>query len=168
MKKTFTLILALVVSLLTLQAGAQMYIVGSGPFGEWNLGNAVPMNAKADGTYNYTATINGAVYFVFADGIASDWDTFNSNYRYGPSSGDQAVTVNGAWVPTQKAGDHGAYFFTGNGSSYYFTIDTINKRFKVSTTEGKTRQQQDSFYAVDGLDIGHDNVIPLWMFGMLY
>ena len=40
--------------------------------------------------------------------------------------------------------------------------------FKVSTTEGKTRQQQDSFHAVDGLDIGHDNVIPLWMFGMLY
>lgn len=40
--------------------------------------------------------------------------------------------------------------------------------FKVSTTEGKTRQQPDSFHAVDGLDIGHDNVIPLWMFGMLY
>jgi hypothetical protein len=40
--------------------------------------------------------------------------------------------------------------------------------FKVSVTEGKTRLQQDSFYAVDGLDMGHDNVIPLWMFGMLY
>ena len=40
--------------------------------------------------------------------------------------------------------------------------------FKVSTVEGKTRQQPDSFHAVDGLDIGHDNVIPLWMFGMLY
>ena len=40
--------------------------------------------------------------------------------------------------------------------------------FKVSTVEGKTRQQADSFYAVDGLDKGHDNVIPLWMFGMLY
>ena len=40
--------------------------------------------------------------------------------------------------------------------------------FKVSTNEGKTRQQADSFHAVDGLDIGHDNVIPLWMFGMLY
>ena len=40
--------------------------------------------------------------------------------------------------------------------------------FKVSTAEGKTRQQADSFHTVDGLDIGHDNVIPLWMFGMLY
>ena len=48
-----------------------------------------------------------------------------------------------------------------------FLVDG-NVNFKVSTTEGKTRQQQDSFYAVDGLDKGHDNVIPLWMFGMLY
>ena len=48
-----------------------------------------------------------------------------------------------------------------------FLVDG-NVNFKVSTTEGKTRQQQDSFYAVDGLDAGHDNVIPLWMFGMLY
>ena len=40
--------------------------------------------------------------------------------------------------------------------------------FKVSTQEGKTRVQPDSYYAVDGMDIGHDNVIPLWMFGMLY
>ena len=48
-----------------------------------------------------------------------------------------------------------------------FLVDG-NVNFKVSTTEGKTRQQQDSFYAVDRLDAGHDNVIPLWMFGMLY
>ena len=40
--------------------------------------------------------------------------------------------------------------------------------FKVSTQEGKTRVQPDSYYAVDGMEIGHDNVIPLWMFGMLY
>jgi len=40
--------------------------------------------------------------------------------------------------------------------------------FKVTTLEGKPRVQADSFYAVDGLEIGHDNVIPLWMFGMLY
>ena len=35
MKKTFTLFLSLVVSLLTLQASAAMYIVGDGPFGGW-------------------------------------------------------------------------------------------------------------------------------------
>ena len=48
-----------------------------------------------------------------------------------------------------------------------FLVDG-NVNFKVSTSECKTRQQADSFCAVDGLNIGHDNVIPLWMFGMLY
>ncbi|MBR4829282.1 MAG: starch-binding protein [Muribaculaceae bacterium] len=134
MKKTFTLFLALVASLLTLQASAQMYIVGDGPFGGWNPASGVAMTAKSDGTYNYTATISGTVYFVFADGLVSssdDWATFNSSYRYGPSNGNQRVTAD-AWTTTQKAGDHGAYYFTGNGSSYVFTFDTINKRFKIS------------------------------------
>ena len=139
MKKSITLFLALVVSMLTLQAGAQMYIVGGAPFGDWNPAGGVRMNAKADGTYNYTTTISGEVYFVFADGLASsssDWTTFNNNYRYGPSAGDQQVPVNGTWTATQKAGDHGAYFFTGDGSEYVFTFDTINKRFKVAKEGG--------------------------------
>ena len=139
MKKTTTLFLSFVVSLLTLQAGAQMYIVGGAPFGDWNPAGGVRMNAKADGTYNYTTTISGEVYFVFADGLASsssDWTTFNNNYRYGPSAGDQQVPVNGTWTATQKAGDHGAYFFTGDGSEYVFTFDTINKRFKVAKEGG--------------------------------
>ena len=71
MKKTFTLFLALVVSLLTLQAGAQMYIVGDGPFGGWNPAGGVRMTAKADGTYSLTTTVSGKVYFVFADNQAS-------------------------------------------------------------------------------------------------
>ena len=139
MKKSITLFLALVVSLLTLQAGAQMYIVGSAPFGDWNPAGGVRMNAKSDGTYNYTTTISGEVYFVFADGLASsstDWTTFNNNYRYGPSDGDQQVPVNGTWVATQKAGDHGAYFFTGDGSEYVFTFDLNNKRFKIAKEGG--------------------------------
>ena len=64
MKKTFTLILALVVSLLTLQASAQMYIVGDAPFGNWNPAGGVLMTGRPDGTYIYTATISGKVYFV--------------------------------------------------------------------------------------------------------
>ena len=97
MKKTFTFFLALAVSLLTLQASAQMFIVGDGPFGGWNPAGGVRMNAKADGTYNLTTTISGTVYFVFADNQASstdDWDTFNNNYRYGPHGTDQAVSAN--------------------------------------------------------------------------
>ena len=138
MRKTFTLLLSLVVSLLTLQAGAQMYIVGDGPFGGWNPAGGVRMdiNGTADGTYKLTTTISGDVYFVFADGLAAsddDWATFNSQYRYGPANGDQTVPVDGTWTSTSKAGDHGAYTF---GSQYEFTFDTINKRFKISTGGG--------------------------------
>jgi hypothetical protein len=130
-----------VVSLLTLQAGAQMYIVGDGPFGGWNPAGGVRMdiNGIADGTYKLTTTVSGEVFFVFADGLASsddDWATFNSQYRYGPATGDQTVPVDGTWTSTSKAGDHGAYTFVGDGSQYEFTFDTINKRFKITTGGG--------------------------------
>ena len=140
MKKTFVLIVALAVSLLTLQASAQMYIVGDAPFGGWNPAGGVMMTGQADGTYVYTATISGTVYFVFADGLSSssgDWATFNSNYRYGPSGGDQEVAME-TWVQAQKAGDHGAYYFTGDGSAYEFKFDTINKRFRINSEGGGT------------------------------
>ena len=130
MKKTITLFFALVVSMLALQASAAMYIVGDGPFGGWNPNGGVSMTVSANGTYTFTATVTGKVYFVFADGHATDWDTFNSDYRYGPATGDQLVGID-TWIATQKAGDHGAYYFTGNGSEYVFKFDTINKRFRV-------------------------------------
>ena len=130
MKKTITLFFALLVSLLTLQAGAAMYIIGDGPFGGWSPNGGVTMTGSANGTYTYTATITGKVYFVFADGRSTDWDTFNSDYRYGPTTTNQLVDID-TWITTQKAGDHGAYYFTGNGSEYVFKFDTINKRFRV-------------------------------------
>ncbi|MBQ6167815.1 MAG: starch-binding protein [Muribaculaceae bacterium] len=131
MKKSLRFLIALVVSLMTLQAGAAMYIVGSGPFGEWQLAEGVQMADQGNGTYSYSVAINGTVYFVFADGLSSSWDTFNSSYRYGPSSGDQNVAAD-TWVPAQKAGDHGAYYFTGDGSEYEFIFDANNKRFKIT------------------------------------
>ncbi|MBQ9554794.1 MAG: chitobiase/beta-hexosaminidase C-terminal domain-containing protein [Muribaculaceae bacterium] len=136
MKRRFTLLIALAVSMLTLQVGAQMYIVGDVPFGDWNPAGGVQMNAQADGTYSYTTTISGQVYFVFGDHLAassSDWVTFNNNYRYGPLVDGQEVAAN-EWVTTQRSAA-GAYRFTGNGSDYTITFDTTNKRFKV---EGDT------------------------------
>ena len=135
MKKTFTLFLALVVSLLTLQASAAMYIVGDGPFGGWNPSSGVTMTDNGNGTYSYSTAISGDVYFVFADGLNSNWDTFNSQYRYGPKDGDQTVNAD-AWVTTQKAGDHGSYVFSGNGGEYVFTFDTNGKRFRITADSG--------------------------------
>ena len=134
MKKTFTLLLALVVSMLSLQASAAMYIVGNAPFGEWNPAAGVKMTYNGNGMYTYTATISGTVYFVFGTALASsssDWDTFNNNYRYGPVGSDKQVAVN-TWVTTQKSSS-GAYYFTGNGSEYVFTFDLNNEKFQVGS-----------------------------------
>ena len=151
MKKTFTLLLTLAVSLMALQASAAMYIVGGVPFGNWKPANGVAMDVQADGTYQYTATISGEVYFVFADGLAAsddDWSTFNSNYRYGPSAGDQEVPTDGSWTTTQKAGDHGAYYFTGDGSSYVFTFDTASKRFNITAGGGAVTPSTGELYVL--------------------
>ena len=136
MRKSFTLIMALVVSMLTLQAAAAMYIVGNDPFGGWQPDGGIAMTSNGDGTYSYTATLSGDVYFVFADGQSSSWTTFNSNYRYGPASGDTPVSLD-TWTSTQKAGDNGAYFVNGNGGEYVFTFDETNHRFKVVAQSGE-------------------------------
>ena len=127
--KKLTLILSLLIALVGLNANAAMYIVGDAPFGGWNPNGGVQMTDNGGGIYTYTATINGTVFFVFGDGQA-DWDTFNPNHRYGPANGNEAVTV-GVWKTTQKAGDHGAYFFEGSGDDYVFTFDENTHQFKV-------------------------------------
>ena len=119
----------MLIALVSFNANAAMYIVGQAPFGDWNPTGGVEMTDNGNGIYTYTATINGGVYFVFGDGQA-DWDVFNPNHRYGPASGNETVTA-GVWKTTQKAGDHGAYFFQGSGEDYVFTFDENNLQFKV-------------------------------------
>ena len=128
--KKLTLVLSMLIALVGFNANAAMYIVGSNPFGNWNPGNGVEMTDNGDGTYTYTATISGTVYFVFGDGLNSDWGVFNPDHRYGPATGDENVAVD-EWVATQKAGDHGSYIFTGSGDDYTFTFDEINSQFKI-------------------------------------
>ena len=128
--KRLTLIISMLIALVGFNANAAMYIVGSDPFGNWNPGNGVEMTDNGDGTYSYTVAINGTVYFVFGDGLNGDWNIFNANHRYGPATGDTGISA-GNWVSTQKAGDHGAYIFTGSGDDYVFTFDEVNKMFKV-------------------------------------
>ena len=128
--KRLTLIISMLIALIGLNANAAMYIVGSDPFGNWNPGNGVEMTDNGDGTYSYTVAINGTVYFVFGDGLNGDWNIFNANHRYGPATGDTGISA-GNWVSTQKAGDHGAYIFTGSGDDYVFTFNETDKMFKV-------------------------------------
>ena len=135
MKKTLTLLLALVVSLLTLQASAAMYIVGSAPFGGWKTNAGVEMTGSGN-TYTATVDINSTVYFVFATQLcsgANDWSTF-ANYRLGPKTNDYVVTVGNTYTAYSGQGDN-SFKFTGNGS-YTFTINSSTKQFTVTEAGG--------------------------------
>ena len=127
MKKFFTLFAMTVMLAFTSQAA--YYIVGNDPFGNWDPGNGVEMTDNGNGTYSYRATINGSVWFVFASGLDSNWDVFNSTYRFGPSGSDVEVGVN-QWVSTPQGGDK-SYKFTGSGSEYVFTFNPAILKFKI-------------------------------------
>ena len=127
MKKFFTLFAMTVMLAFTSQAA--YYIVGNDPFGNWDPGNGVEMTDNGNGTYSYKATISGSVWFVFASGLDSNWDVFNSSYRYGPSGSDVEVGVN-QWVSTPQGGDK-SYKFTGSGSEYVFTFNPAILKFKI-------------------------------------
>jgi len=104
MKRLFTLFM-LLATLVGLQANAAIYLVGQSPTGNgWDPSKGIEMTDNSDGTYSYNVTISGTVYFCFADQLASsssDWDTFNSSYRYSPTSKDYNLTA-GTWAATGK------------------------------------------------------------------
>ena len=127
MKKFFTLIA--MAMMLVFSSQAACYIVGDAPFGGWNPGDGVEMSLNSDGTYSYTTAVNGTIYFVFATGLDSSWDTFNTTYRHGPSGSD-AVVVIGEWMDAPQGGDK-AYKLTGNGSEYVFTFNPYINKCKV-------------------------------------
>ena len=142
--------LTLAAVLMSLQANAAMYILGDYPFGSWVLSDAVQMTDNGDGTYTHTATLSGTMYFVFADGIADDWDTFSNNYRYGPTTVNQGETVNpGEWVTTQKSPTE-AYLFRADGAEYTITFDKNNLRFKIEGPAASSFQRDGIYYNVTG------------------
>jgi hypothetical protein len=143
MKKIFTLFA--MTMMLAFSSQAAYYIVGNDPFGNWDPGNGVQMNDNGDGTYSYTATISGSVWFVFASGLDSSWDVFNTNYRFGPSGNDVEVGV-GQWYDTPQGGDK-SYKFTGSGSAYVFTFNPFIKKFKI---EGDVIPVEINTYTVAG------------------
>jgi len=103
--KKISLLFSLLLALVCMQANAAIYIVGSAPFGGWDPANGVEMTDNGDGTYSYTATLSSAsIWFVFSDGLDSSWDTFNGQYRYGPTTGsDQTVAVDTETRPRSRA-----------------------------------------------------------------
>ena len=111
------------------------FIVGDGGLGLiWSYTPTTTMTYDAVNdiyTYSYNVTSAGSYYFAFADGGGSSWDDFNGNHRYGPSSGNETVTLD-TWATTQKGG--GSYAVTVDAGQVTITFDVANMRYKVEGT----------------------------------
>jgi uncharacterized protein len=60
---------------------------------------------------------------------------------------------------------HNQKLYKGDKYSTFFIDD---RRFKVCIDTSKIKNNPDVTYASSSCEIGHDNVIPLWLFGFLY
>ena len=146
MKKVFTLI-AMTALALSMQAG--IYIVGGDPFGGWNTSDGMAMNDNGDGTFSVKVTLSGTNWFVFADGLtetAGDWDTFNNEYRFGPTTGSDQVVKLGEYTATQKQGNGSGAYQLACGtepSEFTFTFDVENMEFII---EGSAEVAPDWTY----------------------
>ncbi len=135
--KKLTLILSMMLALIGFNANAAMYIVGNNPFGDWHTYAGVEMTDNGNGVYTYvTDQIGSTVWFVFADslttGTSDDWNTFNSNYRYGPLTSGEAIQPGVEYTTQKSTNGSVSYSFAGAlGQSYQFTFDTNTMKFKV-------------------------------------
>ena len=127
--KKVTLFLSMMMALIGINANAEMYIVGTAPFGDWQPDAGVQMTYD-NGVYTYKTVLTGYVWFVFATQLDADWDVFNDNYRIGPTNGNVTV-VEGVEHSTQFAHTSDAYVFHGYGLEYTFTFDEANMKFKI-------------------------------------
>ena len=124
----------MMLALIGFNANASMYIVGTDPMGNgWSPNSGIEMTDNGDGTYSYDVTINGDVWFCFAEALDSSWDVFNGQYRYGPKkNGANEIISAGQWTTTQKQGNgNGSYQFRGSNEKYTVTFDLNNLQFKI-------------------------------------
>jgi spore coat protein CotH len=131
MKKYDVIAILLLLVLTFIPARAAIYIIGNTPFGNWNPAGGVEMQDNGNGIYTFTANINGNVWFVFADGQDSDWNTFNANYRYGPGGNSSQDVGLGTDYATAKNNNNHSYKFTGSGQDYTFTFNLSTLHFRI-------------------------------------
>ena len=140
-------------ALIGFNANAAMYIVGNNPFGDWHTYAGVEMTDNGNGVYTYvTDQIGSTVWFVFADslttGTSDDWNTFNSNYRYGPLTSGEAIQPGVEYTTQKSTNGSVSYSFAGAlGQSYQFTFDTNTMKFKV---EGYVPEPEFNSFTVVG------------------
>lgn len=110
-----------------LQANAAWYLVGDIGGNGWTFSPQTAMTNNGDGTWSWTGAISsGTKYFAFANNTASDWNIFNSTYRY---SSNGAVTL-GVRAYATVQGEHTSTF-SGDGSNYTITFTESDKGFII-------------------------------------
>lgn len=137
----------------TLVDAGNIYIEGSAGLGlTWSPVPTQLMTLDSQtGIYSYTYEVAeaGTYNFVFANGQganADDWDNFNANYRIGPSSGSQAINLDGTWHTTQMAsGDNGSYRIAVEPGTLTIYFNPIDMTFKV---EGNAEHFTYTFYVL--------------------
>ena len=157
MHKIYLLTILMALVLAFVPARAAIYMVGNHPFGDWNPGSGVEMTDQGNGTYTLTANISGTVWFVFADGQDSNWNTFNANYRYGPTGNSQEVTLNNTYT-TQKSNNNHSYKFVGSGMDYTFSFNSTDLTFSI--TEYQEPPAPNPYSMLVG-DVNGDNEINI-------
>ena len=159
MKKYYFLIItALVLGVLT--ARAAIYVVGNDPFGNWNPAGGVEMTDKGNGVYSLTVNISGNVWFVFADGQDSDWNTFNANYRYGPTGNSSQEVALGTDYTTQKSNNNHSYKFTGYGEDYTITFNLSQLTFSITEYQEPEPPVPDPYTLPIG-DVDGDGIVTI-------
>jgi hypothetical protein len=66
--------------------------------------------------------------------------------------------VNNLWK------DHTMY----SGNNHYSFLVDENLKFKLCMDNAGKRKEQDLIYVMRNLEIGHGNLLPLWLLGFLY
>lgn len=99
------------------------YVVGYVNGKSWSCNDGVALTESSDGVFTGTITlapVEGNGTFCVATELNSDWNTFNSNYRYGPSAGDQTVAQSGV-ASAMKQGE--LAWCVSNTGSYGITVN---------------------------------------------
>ncbi len=117
--------------LAVMPAQAAMYMVGSGPLGNWDPAHGLEMTHEGNGIYTLTVSIGETVWFVFADALTSDWTDFNANHRYGPNGNSSQDVFLSETTTTQKANNNHAYRLAAADAEYTFTFNLNNLTFRV-------------------------------------
>ena len=118
-------------------ANATIYWCGSNE--GWTAKPTTEFTTSDGETYTHDLAVNGDLYFAIADGQgenATDWDNFNTNYRYSYGENNTEVSTGTNYVLTK--GGNRSMKFTGDGSTYRFTFVLSTKTLTITKVDYAT------------------------------